>query len=227
MKIEMLQKPDYSMAKITFDQAGESVVAESGAMVARDTGVAMKTAMRGGLLASAKRKLLGGESIFLNTFTAGAPGQSLLVAAATEGDAIQFDVTPQEPLFIQSGAFLASAPSVTLDTKWGGAKGFFGAGLFLLKAEGQGPVLVSAYGGLVPIDVDGEGFLVDNGHIVAFTTGLTYDVRKVGGLKSLLLSGEGLVCHFKGRGRLWLQTRNPSSFAAWVHPFRPVKAKNN
>jgi uncharacterized protein (AIM24 family) len=63
--------------------------------------------------------------------------------------------------------------------------------------------------------------------MVAFTSGLQYNVRKLGGLKSLFLSGEGLVCDFQGRGRLWLQTRNPGALATFLHPFRPVKAKSN
>ena len=108
MRIETMQKPEYSMVKITFENAGESLAAESGAMVAKDPNVVMKTSMKGGLLASAKRKLLGGESLFLNTFTAGAPGQTMYLAAAPEGDTVQFDVKPGEPLFMHSGAFLAA-----------------------------------------------------------------------------------------------------------------------
>lgn len=225
MRTELLQRPDFSMARITFDRPGEAVQAEAGAMVARDPGIEMKTGLRGGLWASAKRKLLGGESLFINTFTAGAPGQTLLLAAGPEGDTAEFELRPGEPLFIQSGAFLAASDSVTLDTKWGGAKGFFGAGLFLLKAEGTGKVLLSAYGALHTVDVSGAGFLCDNENIVAFTSGLQYSIRKVAGLKGLLFSGEGLVCHFTGHGRLWMQTRSPSRFAAWVHPFRRVRAK--
>ena len=86
MKHEFLDRPDYGMALVTFEAAGESVVAESGAMVARDTDVQTKTNMRGGLASALKRKLLGGESLFLNTFTATAPGQKLYLAPAPEGN---------------------------------------------------------------------------------------------------------------------------------------------
>jgi len=227
MQTELLEQPDFSMVKATFDRPGEAIVATAGTMVSRDTSVQMKTALRGGLLASAKRKLLGGESLFLNTFTATRAGESVYLAPAAEGDIAEFQVRPQESLFIHSGAFLAAESSVKLDTKWGGAKGFFGAGLFLLKAEGEGRVLVSAYGALHPVDVSGAGFICDNENVVAFTEGLNYQVRRIGGMKALLLSGEGLVCHFQGRGRLWMQTRNPSRLAAWVHPFRRVQSKSS
>ena len=75
------------------------------------------------------------------------------------------------------------------------------------------------------IEVDGN-YVVDTGHIVAFTDGLEYSVGKVGGYKSLFFSGEGLVCKFSGRGRLWLQTRQLGAFASWIHPFRPVKSQS-
>ena len=86
-------------------------------------------------------------------------------------------------LMMTSGAFIASAPTVNLDTKFGGAKGFFsGTSLFLLKVDGTGPVFFGCYGGLHAIDVGPEGYVVDNNHIVAFTGGLDYNLRSVGGL---------------------------------------------
>ena len=71
------------------------------------------------------------------------------------------------------------------------------------------------------------GYIVDTDHVVGFTTGLNYQVTKVGGLKSLFLSGEGLVCRFQGQGRLWISTRAPGGLASFLHPFRRVKAKSN
>ena len=63
--------------------------------------------------------------------------------------------------------------------------------------------------------------------MVAFTQGLQYSIRKVGGVKSLFFSGEGLVCEFQGQGRLWMQTRNPGSLAAFLEPYRPVQARSS
>ncbi len=134
------------------------------------------------------------------------------------------DLQPGMEIFLQSGAYLASTPGVVLDTKWQGAKGFFSGGLFLLRAYGQGRLWFSTYGGLHAVDIGTQyaGYICDNAHMVAFTSGLAYNVRKLGGLKSLFFSGEGLVCEFNGQGRLWMQTRNPASLAAFLHPFRAV-----
>ena len=228
MRYEMLDKPDFGVVRVGFEQPGEQMVVESSAMVARDAGIEMKTEMKGGLLAAAKRKMLGGESIFQNTFTATAPNQQLWLAPGPEGDVMNLDMDGSYEVLLNSGAYLAAAPSVTLDTKWGGAKGFFsGTGFFLLKCTGQGPLFFSAYGGIHAVDVGPAGYICDTSHVVGFTSGLDYNVTKVGGLKSLFFSGEGLVCRFHGQGRLWMSTRNAGSLAAFVHPFRPVKSRSN
>jgi Mitochondrial biogenesis AIM24 len=50
---------------------------------------------------------------------------------------------------------------------------------------------------------------------------LGFRVRKVGGLKSTLLSGEGLVVDLTGPGRVLLQTRSTEAFLAWLSPLLP------
>lgn len=227
MRYDLLDKPDFGLVRVGFEQPGEQMIVESQAMVARDGGIEMKTQMQGGLMAAAKRKVLGGESLFQNTFTATAPGQSLWLAPNAEGDVIALDMNGTYEVMLNSGAFLASVPSVNLDTKWGGAKGFFsGTGFFLLKCSGHGPLFFASYGGIHAVDVGAQGYICDTSHVVGFTSGLNYNVTKVGGLKSLFFSGEGLVCNFHGQGRLWMSTRNAGSLAAFVHPFRRVKSNN-
>jgi uncharacterized protein (TIGR00266 family) len=222
MRYQLAQKPDFAAVRVAFDQPGEQMVVESAGMIARDSGVQMETKLQGGLFAAAKRKLLGGESLFTNTFTASQAGQTLWLAPAAEGDVELIEMNGQFNMFLSSGAFLAAVPSVQIDTKWGGARGFFsGAGLFLLSATGYGPLFFSAYGGIHAIDVGPAGYVCDTGHVVAFTGGLNYQVTKMGGLKSLFFSGEGLVCRFSGQGRLWVSTRNPGSLVSFLQPFRP------
>ncbi len=228
MRHEILEKPDFSMVKVHFDQPGESVLVEASSMVAKDSAIEMKTSMQGGMMSALKRAALGGESLFQNTYTATAAGQTIFLAPAYEGDVEVVDVAQYGEVMLSSGAFLASTPTVTIDTKWGGAKGFFsGAGLFLLKATGTGPLFFSCYGGIHPVDVGPNGYICDTSMVVGFTRGLDFNVTKLGGLKSLFLSGEGLVCHFRGQGKLWISTRNPASLAAFMHPFRPVKQQNH
>lgn len=225
MPYEIKSSPDFAMIDFHL-QPGESVVAESGAMVSMSSNVKMKTEARGGILAAAKRKLLGGESIFQNTYTAeGGPGRVML-APGSPGDIVDFQLEAGRSLMIQSSAYVAATPDVQLDTKWGGARGFFsGVGLFLLKATGPGTVFVASYGAIFPKRCDGE-YIVDTDHIVAFQDTVQYRISKVGGIKSLFFGGEGLVARFQGQGMIYAQTRSPASLAAFLHPFRPVKSSN-
>jgi uncharacterized protein (TIGR00266 family) len=227
MRDQILDAPDFGTLMLTFDAPGERVVAESGAMVAMSTGINIETSMRGGLLAAAKRKMLGGESLFQNTYTSSAPGQMLYLAGPAEGDMRRMDLAPGQPFYLQSGAYVAHVgEQLGIDTKWGGVKSFFsGVGLFMLRITGPGSVYYATYGAIHPVQVGPEGYTVDTGHIIGFTEGLNYNVRKFGGFKGLFLSGEGLVADFYGQGTVLIQTRNPSSLAGFLHPFRRVKSK--
>jgi len=189
---------------------GESVMAESGAMVGMTPNVQIQTGS-GGLMKGLKR-LFGGESFFRNTFTAeGAPGEVYL-AATLPGDLVVLDVGPRS-YYLQSSAYVASSPGVDVDTKVGGFRTFFaGEGLFVLKTKGQGQLIAGAFGAIEQVDVRGE-YIVDTGHLVAWEDSLQFKISKAAdGWIASWLSGEGLVCHFSGNGTLWMQTRNPSEY---------------
>ncbi|HET9953851.1 MAG TPA: TIGR00266 family protein [Polyangiaceae bacterium] len=228
MKHQILDSPDFAMLELVLD-AGDSVVAESGAMVAKDSQIELSTNMRGSFLHAAKRKLLGGESLFQNTFRATANGQRLYLAAAAEGDLKAHVLAAGEALFLQSGAYVAHVGSdLVLDTHFAGLKSFFsGVGFFMLRVQGPGTVFYGSYGALHEIEVGPEGYSVDTGHITAFSGGLDYQVRPFGGFKGLFFSGEGLVCQFSGSGKVWVQTRDASGLAAFLHPFRRVKSNSS
>jgi uncharacterized protein (TIGR00266 family) len=226
MQHQLIDTPVFGMLQVTFEQPGEHIVAEAGAMVAMDSGITMKTSMRGGLLAAAKRKVLGGESLFQNTFTASGAGQRLFLAPGPEGDLRAMELQAGQSFFMQSGAYMAHVGDrMVLDTKFGGVKGFFGGvGLFMIKVTGPGTLYYCAYGALHEVDVPPEGYTVDNANLVGFTEGLEYENRSFGGMRGLFFSGEGLVCDFTGQGKIYLQTRNASALAAFLHGFRPAKA---
>jgi uncharacterized protein (TIGR00266 family) len=129
-----------------------------------------------------------------------------------------------DTIYLQSSGFVASGMGVTLDSKWQGLKGFFsGESLFLIKCAGKGDLWFNTYGAMFCVNVTGS-YVVDTGHIVAFTDGLQYEVGRIGGYKSLFFSGEGFVCRFRGQGKVWIQTRKLGAFASWVWPFRPVRS---
>lgn len=216
MKHEIRYQPNYSLLTIDLEP-GDAVVAEAGAMVTRNSTVAMETqAGGGGGIMGGLKRMIGGESLFRNTFTAPAGGEVTL-APALVGDIAHVELASPTEIMLQSGSYLASEPSVEIDLKWQGAKGFFGGeGLVLLKLSGEGSLWFNAFGAIQQLDVTSP-ITIDTGHIVAFESTLDYKVRRFGGgWKSFLLSGEGFVAEFEGHGKLWIQTRNPSDYGGWL-----------
>lgn len=223
LEYEIKYSPAYALALIQVSP-GESIQAETGAMVSMSDTIKIQTSTRGGVFKGLKRAMLGGESLFINTFTAESASGEVTIAPSLPGDIIALQMTGQT-LYIQSGSFLAATNDIDIDTKWGGAKTFFSReGLFLLKCTGQGTVFVSSYGAIHTIDLDaGQNYTVDTGHMVAFDESVEYTVGKVGGWKSTILSGEGLVMKLTGPGRFYMQTRSPEAFLSWLVPQLPGK----
>ena len=221
--------PSYSLLTIDLD-AGESIKAEPGAMVAQQ-GVDMRTGMGGGGgLFGGIRRMMGGESFFVNTFTAERSGVWVSLAPPAPGDIGEFDLMPGTNLFIQSSSFLASTGNIQLDSQFQGFRGFFsGESLFFLRAyaeRGAGTVYYNSFGAIKEVPVTpGEDLVVDTGHLVAFSDDVDYSIGKVGGIRSLIGGGEGLVMRFRGNGHVWVQTRNLAALAEKLTPFLPQRGQ--
>ena len=222
MKIEILYRPAHTVARVLLE-AEESITAESGAMVSTSGNVAMTTES-GGFKQGLKR-LLGGESFFRNTFTAAETEGELLLAPALCGDMSVIEVGERD-WFLASSTYVGGSPSVQIDSKLSGFSGFFsGAGVVILRASGSGQVILGSFGAMECLEIDGE-LIIDTGHLVAWedTSTLKYSVSKSSsGWISSFLSGEGLVCRFSGRGKVWVQTRNPSEYGSLIGRLLPPR----
>ncbi len=229
MHFEIKYNPAHALATAHLSQ-GQSVRAEATAMVSMSSGISVTTNMThksgGGFFGAMKRGMLGGESFFQNLFTATAPQAHVSLAPKLCGSMVVHELAGGQELFIQASSYVAAPESVDIDTKWQGFKGFIsGESLFFLRASGTGPVLLNAFGAIEELDLDGE-LVVDTGHLVAFTTGIDYSIDKAGGgwIQSFL-SGEGLVLRMRGRGKLYLQSRNPSEFGSTVGRLLPPRQR--
>lgn len=221
MKVEIKYRPSYSLGVVTLDP-NEELQVEGGSMVSMSSDVIIKTQARGGLLKSLGRSLLGGESFFQNVYRGGPNGGEVTVAPALPGDLYLVDLKG-ESLLVQSGSYVASGDGVSVDTKWGGAKTFFASeGLIMLRVSGHGMAMLSSYGAIHEMDLAAdERYTVDTGHLVAFSDNMGFKVRAVGGLKSTLFSGEGLVVNLAGPGKVLLQTRSTDALLSWLIPKLP------
>lgn len=231
MDIDIQYGPGNSAACITL-AGDESVTAEAGAMISMSGDTTIETTTHkkegggGGLLKAAKR-MLAGESFFINHFTAGPAGGHVWLATTLPGDMMQYELEG-ENLIVQSGSYVACEPAVDIDMGWQGFKSFFsGESVFWLNLSGHGKVVLSSYGAIYPIEVNGE-YVVDTGHIVAFNEGLEFKVTKAGGnWASAIFGGEGLVCKFSGTGTVWCQSHNPSSFGSTLGPMLKRRRRGN
>ena len=221
---EVKYQPSYSLAVIQL-QPEQSILAEAGAMVSMSANVELQSEMKGGFFGALKRAA-GGESAFVSTFTArGGPGE-VCFAPGSPGDIAGIELNNQM-FFVQSSSYLAGDASLTVDTKWGGAKTFFGGeGLFVLQISGSGLLLLSSFGAIHRKRLQpGERYVVDTGHLVAWEGSTQYTLRKAAaGFFRSMMSGEGIVSEFIGPGEILIQTRNLEAFAGLMKPFFPTQS---
>ena len=223
MRYSIEQGPSNSVLEVTLSP-GEQIVSEAGAMAYMGPNVNIQTGMRGGFMKSLRRGALGGESFFQNTYEA-AGGEGLVAFTPGQpGQVVAHEMKGAE-ILLEKDAYLASQTSVSLDTNFQGLRGLFNEGLFILRASGEGMLFFDAYGDIEEVEVDGQYF-VDNGHAVAWESTLKYGLTRARQIRSFLFSDQ-LLMRFEGRGKLWVQSRNPRSLANWVYPFRRVEKKKD
>ncbi len=221
MNIQLDYKPAHTLAVVDLEP-GELIRAEAGAMVSMKGQMAVQTGgapgEKKGILKRLGRSVLGGESFFTNTFQGQSGPAQVTLAPKLCGDMVVHDLTPDHELIIQGSSYVAAPDSVSLDTKWQGFKKLFsGESFFFLRAFGQGPVIINAFGAISHKDLNAETLILDTGHLVAFTDGLEYRVRKASkGWISSFLSGEGFVLEITGTGRVYMQSRNPGDYGTFI-----------
>jgi uncharacterized protein (TIGR00266 family) len=218
MNHAVLHGPAFSALRLELDE-GSCVLAQPGSMLAMtpgfDVDVRAGLHMAGGgsgvgAFTGGVRSLFGGESFFTVVYSAKRPGQHLVLAPDHMGEILAVDVAVDDGMMVARGAFLACTPGLGFVLHNAGLQGMLATrGLFFLRTEGSGRLFINGYGGIVEeILGEGERFVVDNRHVVAFSVGMAFEsVVLAASLKDSLLSGEGFVVRFTGPGRVLYQTR--------------------
>jgi uncharacterized protein (TIGR00266 family) len=231
MQHSVLFDPSFSMLEVEL-APGEVLQTEAGSLVSRSSNINMTTRMNAGTGASFMdklksfciailKKILGGESFFVNEFTPTDSKPAKVTIAPIMPGSIVHKHLDKTSITLQGGAYLASVGTLSIKVVFAGLKALFsGHGLFFLQISGTGDLFFNAYGGIMTKDIDGT-FMLDTGHLVAFDPSLSYRIAAAGNLKSTFLSGEGLVMNFSGKGRLWFQSRNVGALVSFVNPRLP------
>ncbi len=209
--------------------SGEEIKIERGSMVYHNGDVSLEGKMNsnsggvGGLVKAFGRSMVSGESIFITKATGMRDGAKISLAPSTPG-AIRELKIGGEQWRICDKSFLACDSSVTYEMKRQSVgKALFGGtgGFFIMETKGNGSMLVNSYGDINEIHLDGsKSIVVDNTHVVAWSTSLNYTIKVASGTFGFK-TGEGLVNEFSGVGTVLIQTRNIQSLAQVLIPFIP------
>ena len=227
MHVEVANNGAFGSALVQLDPRDE-FVSESGAMYRASSNVDIDVTTRsrssGGIM-SGVRRMISGESFFFSRYkvTDHRPGEVGL-APNLQGQVALIECDGRTRWVCAGGSYLGSSPALNIDTQFQGIRGMLsGESLSFITIEGVGPLLVNAFGTITEIDVRGA-LTIDTGHVVAFEESLEYSIGKAGGSWiSSFLTSEGLVLDFRGHGRVYVQSHNPSEFGRTLGPLLPEK----
>ena len=219
MDVTIRHSPSFAVACCTLT-GGETLKVQPDAMIAHSPGMSLQASIDGGVMKGLKRKVLGGESLFVSTWTAPSEGGWVDVAPYLFGDVFTLKIEGHQSLLISRGGWVANEQGVEIDAKWGGMKTLFGGeGGFIVKATGAGDIVLACLGALDIWELaPGQKMVLDSNHMVAYDESVEYTLRRAVEGKSIqsLKSGEGFVFEFTGPGRVYGQTRSPQSFLGWL-----------
>jgi uncharacterized protein (TIGR00266 family) len=218
--------------EITLDP-GEACIAEAGAFLFMEPGIEMETifgdgsqAQQGGLmgmLMSAGKRVLTGESLFMTVFgNQAAARRKVAFASPYPGRIVPMDLRQLGGSIVcQKDAFLCAAKGIGVGIAFQrnlGAGLFGGEGFILQKLSGDGMAFVHAGGAILERQLGpGETLRLDTGCLVAFEPHVQYDIQMVRGIKTALFGGEGLFfATLTGPGKIWVQSLPFSRLASRI-----------
>ncbi|MBN2972748.1 TIGR00266 family protein [Roseomonas aeriglobus] len=202
---------------------GESAVAEAGSLVWKDAPVEMTTVFGDGSggegsgfmgkLLGAGKRLVTGESLFTTVFTHHGSGKARVAfASPTPGAIVPLKLdTVGGTLICQKDSFLCAAKGVTMGVHFQQRimTGLFGGeGFIMQRLSGDGWVFVQFGGAIIERELRaGEELHVDTGCLAAYTPSVDFDLVRVGGVKSMIVGGEGaFFARLRGPGKVWVQS---------------------
>ena len=204
-------------------ETGETIQCEAGAMTWMDDEIEMQT--QAGGLGKMFGRMITGENAFMNTYQAKRPGE-IAFASKFPGSIRVLEVTPQKPIIVQKGSYLATFGNVQSEVhiqKKLGAGLFGGEGFLMRKFSGQGLLFLEIDGSAVEYDIPaGDCKIIDTGYLAAMDASCQMEIRKISGVKNIFLGGEGLFnTVVRGPGHIICQSMPISRTAMTLYDFMP------
>ncbi|MGK0500332.1 MAG: hypothetical protein ACJAYG_001981 [Oceanicoccus sp.] len=232
---------DMQMVEVELDP-GETVIAEAGAMTYMEEDIIFEAKMGDGSnadqgmlakLMGVGKRMLTGESVFMTHFSnTGSAKKHVAFAAPFPGSIVAVNLADiGEELLCQKDSFLAAALGTKVDIAFNrrfGSGLFGGEGFILQRMQGDGMAFMHAGGTVVRKELNGESLYLDTGCLVAFSSGIDYDIKMVSGLKSMFFGGEGMcLATLKGSGSVWIQSLPFSRLADRIIAHAPKMGGKN
>lgn len=210
---------------VCYLEANEKMITEGGSMSWMSPNMRMETSSNGGI-GKAFGRAFTGEKMFQNIYTAQGGNGMIAFASSFPGSIEAFEISPENEMIFQKGAFLAGEENVQLSVHFHKkvASGLFGGEGFLLqKVSGTGIVFAEFDGHVVEYELKpNQQIVIDSGHLAAMTANCQMDIQTIKGFKNVFFGGEGLFnTVITGPGRVWLQTMPISNVAGSLRPYFP------
>ncbi|QBO36488.1 TIGR00266 family protein [Periweissella cryptocerci] len=229
MQYQLSNDSAFQLVEITLQQ-NEEIKIERGSMVYHTGDVELQGKMNsngasglGGLIKAVGRGMASGESMFMTTAIGQRDGAKISLGPALPGKIMELTTSPANNWRLNTGSFLAADEGVNYNMKRQelGKAIFAGTGgLFIMETTGEGSLLIASYGDIVEMDVT-DHLIVDNGNVLAWSSSLDYKLEIASGMFGFK-SGEGIVNHFSGQGKVLVQTRNLKAMADSLIPYMPT-----
>ena len=210
---------------ICYLENGEEMITERGSMSWMSPNMKMETTSNGGI-GKALGRMIAGEAIFQNRYTAMGGNGMIAFASSFPGSIMDYQIAPGRELIVQKSGFLAAEAGVELSVffqkKLG--SGFFGGeGFIMQRLSGYGTAFLEFDGHVIEYGLQpGQQIVVDTGYLAAMENTCTMEIKSVPGLKNRVFGGEGVFnTGITGPGRIWLQTMPMSNVAAEIFKFMP------
>ncbi|MBR6891231.1 MAG: TIGR00266 family protein [Clostridia bacterium] len=208
-------------------EQNERVTCESGAMSWMTPNMEMETS--GGGLGKMFGRMMSGENLFQNHYTAKRGPGLIAFASSFPGSIKAYEITPATPIICQKKAFMACSEGVELSVhfqKKFGTGLFGGEGFVMQKISGNGFAFIEIDGSTVEYNLSsGEQLMIDTGYLAMMDATVSMEVQQVKGVKNALFGGEGLFnTVVTGPGRVLLQTMPITGFAELIAGL--IKPKN-
>ena len=207
MKLDLSAYPCTYLA-VTMEP-NEQIISEKGALIYCEGAYSYENKIEAKSYKNWVAKLLGGKSLTYNIYTAQEPLRMIL-STKDNAEIFLLDVDETNPILFEPNLHLARTTGVGLKLENTGWKSTLNDGL-KLATVGSGQLALKGYGKIIKQEIDtDQPVLIDESALIAFEQKL--EVKTISkGVKELITSGEGFMFAVKGKGNVWLQTREKAA----------------